>query len=152
MGKKGLDGLLNNDQSPVAQRLRKNLTAEQQFSRQVGNLYTGSLYLGLISLLQNGDVRSGERIGLFSYGSGAEGEFYSGILQPGYQEHIDSHLQEELQNRQQVTIDQYEHLFNQQLGMSDADVEFDVSSDPSEYVLAGQKNAQRNYQIQDRQL
>ena len=152
MGKKGLEGLLNNDQSPVAQRLRKNLTAEQQFSRQVGNLYTGSLYLGLMSLLQNGDVQTGERIGLFSYGSGAEGEFYSGILQPDYQEHIDGHLHDELQNRQQLTIDQYEHLFNQQLGMSSENVEFDIGSDPSEYILAGQKNAQRIYQIQDRQL
>ena len=56
MGKKGLDGLLKDDASPVAERLRNNLAAEQKVSRQVGNLYTGSLYLGLISLLQNGDV------------------------------------------------------------------------------------------------
>ena len=105
-----------------------------------------------MSLLQNGDVQTGERIGLFSYGSGAEGEFYSGILQSGYQEHIDKRLQEELQNRHQLTIAQYEHLFNQQLGMSSEDVEFDIGSDPSEYILAGQKNAQRIYQIQDRQL
>ena len=73
-------------------------------------------------------------------------------MQPDYQEHIDGHLHDELQNRQQLTIDQYEHLFNQQLGMSSENVEFDIGSDPSEYILAGQKNAQRIYQIQERQL
>ena len=35
----------------------------------VGNIYTGSLYLSLISLLENRDLQAGETIGLFSYGS-----------------------------------------------------------------------------------
>lgn len=146
MGKKGLEGLIQDDHSEVAERLRANLTAEQRLSRQVGNLYTGSLYLGLISLLQNGDVRPGERIGLFSYGSGAEGEFYSGILQPDYQSQIGDDLLNELQSRQQVTIAQYEQMFNQQLGMSSEDITFDTSMDPSDYLLKGQQHFQRIYQ------
>lgn len=146
MGKKGLDGLLQDDASPVAERLRNNLAAEQKVSRQVGNLYTGSLYLGLISLLQNGDVTPGERIGLFSYGSGAEGEFYSGILQPDYRNQIGDDLLQTLQKRHQLSIGEYEKMFNDQLGMRKEDIIYDIDTDPSEFVLVGQQGNQRIYQ------
>ena len=145
MGKKGLEGLLKDRNDEVAQRLRTQLTASQLFSRQVGNLYTGSLYLSLMSLLQNSDLKAGSRIGLFSYGSGAEGEFYTGILEDGY-EHYMNNIQEELKHRHQVSVAEYEKLFNSQLGMNDGDIEFDVTNDPSPFVLKGQKDHQRIYE------
>lgn len=145
MGKKGLEGLLKDRNDEVAQRLRTQLTASQLFSRQVGNLYTGSLYLSLMSLLQNSDLKAGSRIGLFSYGSGSEGEFYTGILEDGY-EHYMNNIQEELEHRHQVSVAEYEKLFNSQLGMNDGDIEFDVTNDPSPFVLKGQKDHQRIYE------
>ena len=145
MGKKGLEGLLKDRNDEVAQRLRTQLTASQLFSRQVGNLYTGSLYLSLMSLLQNSDLRAGSRIGLFSYGSGAEGEFYTGILEDGY-EHYMNNIQEELNHRHQVSVAEYEKLFSSQLGMNDRDIEFDVTNDPLPFVLKGQKDHQRIYE------
>ena len=145
MGKKGLEGLLKDRNDEVAQRLRTQLTASQLFSRQVGNLYTGSLYLSLMSLLQNSDLRAGSRIGLFSYGSGAEGEFYTGILEDGY-EHYMNNIQEELEHRHQVSVAEYEKLFSSQLGMNDRDIEFDVTNDPLPFVLKGQKDHQRIYE------
>ena len=145
MGKKGLEGLLKDRNDEVAQRLRTQLTASQLFSRQVVNLYTGSLYLSLMSLLQNSDLRAGSRIGLFSYGSGAEGEFYTGILEDGY-EHYMNNIQEELKHRHQVSVAEYEKLFSSQLGMNDRDIEFDVTNDPLPFVLKGQKDHQRIYE------
>lgn len=145
MGKKGLEGLLKDRNDEVAQRLRTQLTASQLFSRQVGNLYTGSLYLSLMSLLQNSDLRAGSRIGLFSYGSGAEGEFYTGILEDGY-EHYMNNIQEELKHRHQVSVTEYEKLFSSQLGMNDRDIKFDVANDPLPFVLKGQKDHQRIYE------
>ena len=145
MGKKGLEGLLKDRNDEVAQRLRTQLTASQLFSRQVGNLYTGSLYLSLMSLLQNSDLRAGSRIGLFSYGSGAEGEFYTGILEDGY-EHYMNNIQEELKHRHQVSVAEYEKLFSSQLGMSDRDIKLDVTNDPLPFVLKGQKDHQRIYE------
>ncbi|WP_433597277.1 hydroxymethylglutaryl-CoA synthase [Limosilactobacillus reuteri] len=145
MGKKGLEGLLKDRNDEVAQRLRTQLTASQLFSRQVGNLYTGSLYLSLMSLLQNSDLRAGSRIGLFSYGSGAEGEFYTGILEDGY-EHYMNNIQEELKHRHQVSVAEYEKLFSSQLGMNDRDIEFDVTNDPLPFVLKGQKDHRRIYE------
>ena len=145
MGKKGLEGLLKDRNDEVAQRLRTQLTASQLFSRRVGNLYTGSLYLSLMSLLQNSDLKAGSRIGLFSYGSGAEGEFYTGILEDGY-EHYMNNIQEELEHRHQVSVAEYEKLFSSQLGMNDQDIEFDVTNDPLPFVLKGQKDHQRIYE------
>ncbi len=55
------------------------------YNRQVGNCYAASLYLALISTLENaeGDL-TGKPIGFYSYGSGAVAEFFVGIVQPGY--------------------------------------------------------------------
>ncbi len=134
MGKKGLEGLLKDRNDEVAQRLRTQLTASQLFSRQVGNLYTGSLYLSLMSLLQNSDLRAGSRIG-----------FFTGILEDGY-EHYMNNIQEELKHRHQVSVAEYEKLFSSQLGMNDRDIEFDVTNDPLPFVLKGQKDHQRIYE------
>lgn len=147
MGKKALEGLLQADQSAVAENLRSQLTASQIYSRKVGNLYTGSLYLGLMSLLQNGTVNAGDRIGLFSYGSGAEGEFYTGIVQPQFKKYLND-VADDLEARQQVSVGQYEQEFNAQLGLNQADIAFDLSNDHETFVLAGQKNHQRIYRRQ----
>ncbi|MEY8442078.1 hydroxymethylglutaryl-CoA synthase [Lactobacillaceae bacterium 24-114] len=144
MGKKALEALLDGDESPIANKMREQLMAGQAYSRRVGNLYTGSLYLSLMSLFQNGLVESGDRTGLFSYGSGAEGEFYSGIVQPDFADNL-SDVQAELTNRHQITIADYEELFNTQLGLKDTDVEFDWQKDSSSFVLMGQKDKKRQY-------
>lgn len=145
MGKKALEALLGQRTDPTAQRMREQLTAEQAYCRQVGNLYTGSLYLGLMSLLQNGQAQAGDRLGLFSYGSGAEGEFYSGIVQDGFATHLND-VQTDLAARHQVSIDEYERLFNAQLGMNSADQQFDLAADQLPFVLVGQRDHQRIYQ------
>lgn len=144
MGKKALEGLLQDDHSPIAEKMREQLTASQKYCREVGNLYTGSLYLGLMSLLQNGQVKAGDRIGLFSYGSGAEGEFYSGILQAGFEKYL-SNVNADLADRHQVSIEEYEQQFNSQLGMNPDDVELDWEKDPALFVLKGQKDYKRIY-------
>lgn len=147
MGKKALEGALGDRHDQVATRLRTALTASQLYCRQVGNVYTGSLYLALLSFLQNGQVNAGDRLGLFSYGSGAEGEFYTGIVQPHFLDHTND-VQAMLQKRHQVLITEYEDMFNHQLGMDEQDVEFDLSNDHAPFVLAGQKNHQRIYKRQ----
>lgn len=59
------------------------------YNRTVGNSYSASLYFGLTSLLENDpDDLSNQRIGLFSYGSGCVGEFFSAVVTPGYQQHL----------------------------------------------------------------
>lgn len=75
----------------------------RQLNRQVGNLYTGSLYLSLLSqLLTDPQLQPGNRLGLFSYGSGAEGEFYTGVIQPDYQAGLDHGLPQRLARRAEL--------------------------------------------------
>ncbi len=84
------------------------------YSRQAGNCYSASLYVGLASLLDNAaEDLSGKRIGLYSYGSGCVGEFFSGAVQAGYrgalfaQEH-----QKLLAGRTELTFQQYEDIYH----------------------------------------
>lgn len=144
MGKKALEAVLGDRADATAERFRRALAASQAACRQVGNLYTGSLYLALMSYLQNGEAQAGDRLGLFSYGSGAEGEFFTGILQPDFADYV-LPLSSALRDRQQVSVAEYERLFNQQLGMTAEDVNFSTEGDSAPFVLAGQKDHQRQY-------
>src|SRR5690606_38375581 len=59
-----------------------------KYNKEVGNVYTGSLFLSLISLLETGKLKAGSLIGLYSYGSGAVAEFFSGNLVRGYKKYL----------------------------------------------------------------
>jgi hydroxymethylglutaryl-CoA synthase len=83
-----LEDLAGGKLSPVAER-EEDARGPASFERQVaptlglpsrvGNTYTAALYFGLASLLHaQGRELAGERIGLFSYGSGCASEFFSG--------------------------------------------------------------------------
>ncbi|CUS26391.1 hydroxymethylglutaryl-CoA synthase [Paucilactobacillus oligofermentans DSM 15707 = LMG 22743] len=146
MGKKALEALLGDEDSLIAEKLRAQLTASQILNRKVGNLYTGSLYLSLISLLINGELAAGEKIGLFSYGSGAEGEFYTVTLQAGFETAFDKDLIESnLETRTKISVAEYEAIFNSQLGMNSEDIELNLDNDISKFRLTGIQNQKRIY-------
>lgn len=109
-------------------------------SRRVGNIYTGSLYLSLISLLDKSDqLKAGERIGLFSYGSGAVGEFFTGVLQDGYKELIkEIDIAGQLDRRKEISVAQYEEVFESH-DLSNSLAEEEV------YYLAKIEAGQRTY-------
>jgi hydroxymethylglutaryl-CoA synthase len=79
---------------------------------QVGNIYTGSLYLALASLLHTEAAAiEGRRIGLFSYGSGCAAEFFAGRVVPGaaaWAERL--RIADPLEGRRRLTIAEYEAL------------------------------------------
>ncbi|MDB6096717.1 MAG: hydroxymethylglutaryl-CoA synthase [Francisellaceae bacterium] len=83
------------------------------YGKIVGNCYTAALYLSLISLLDNCEEDlSNQRIGLYSYGSGCVAEFFSGIIEPGYQQVLDkSYHQNLLNNRQELSLAEYEQFY-----------------------------------------
>lgn len=50
-------------------------------AREIGNVYCASLYLALASLLEaEKDCAAGEKIGMFSYGSGSCAEFFTAMV------------------------------------------------------------------------
>lgn len=113
MGEKALLALLEEEPQSEHERLLTRYEESIQYSRRTGNLYTGSLYLGLISLLENSkQLTAGDRIGLYSYGSGAVSEFFSGILMPDYQQHLFAKdHQSMLEKREKLSISEYEAIF-----------------------------------------
>lgn len=94
--------------------LRDQMDATLAYSRLSGNCYSASMYVGLTSLLDNSDTAlDGERIGLFSYGSGCVGEFYSGVVEADYRKqiHADNHRRL-LQDREEISCRQYEDIYH----------------------------------------
>ncbi|MCP4680475.1 MAG: hydroxymethylglutaryl-CoA synthase [Deltaproteobacteria bacterium] len=78
-------------------------------NREVGNIYTGSLYLSLASLLEKERYRlTGAQLGLFSYGSGCCAEFFSGKIPDGASEWTDRiGLHEAFSKREELDYQQY---------------------------------------------
>jgi hydroxymethylglutaryl-CoA synthase len=79
-------------------------------SRKIGNIYTGSIYLGLASLLESGKLRAGERLGFGAYGSGCSALFFSAIVQSGIESVSGLGLMEKLERRRRITLHEYEML------------------------------------------
>ena len=79
---------------------------------RVGNVYTGSLYLGLAGLLQaQAAGLAGQRIGMFSYGSGCTSEFFSGVVGKAAAARIAAaKLGDMLDEREKISVTEYERI------------------------------------------
>ena len=110
---KGLNKIMDQSLSQEEQRkLQENFDKSILYSQKVGNIYTGSLFLGLLSLLENSEnLKAGDKIALFSYGSGAVAEIFSANLVEGYEKQLTIHRLEQLNQRQELTVAAYEELF-----------------------------------------
>ncbi|HVE43624.1 MAG TPA: hydroxymethylglutaryl-CoA synthase [Gammaproteobacteria bacterium] len=73
------------------------------YNREIGNSYTAALYICLASLLDNtSDDLAQKRIGFYSYGSGAVAEYFSGVIQPGYQKMLHTAFHQQLLAGRQI--------------------------------------------------
>jgi hydroxymethylglutaryl-CoA synthase len=88
------------------------VAASLRLPSQVGNIYTGSLYLALASLLEaEAGELEGKRVGLFSYGSGCCAEYFAGRVVPGAGAFADVlQLAEPLKDRRRYTFAEYEQI------------------------------------------
>ena len=125
----------------------KDLNSSLCYSRLMGNSYTASIYIGLTSLLDSseGDL-SGSRVGLFSYGSGCVGEFFSGIIQPDYSKFLyTTEHQYMLEKRSALNYQQYEDMFNHEVPTDGGDYIFpQYKTGP--FRLGGIKKHKRVYE------
>lgn len=147
MGLKALREILGETSEEKQTILKERFQASTLYSRNVGNIYTGSLYLSLLSLLENqAQLQPGDRIALFSYGSGAVGEFFTGILEENYEDQllIESN-QQTFSSRKEISVGEYERVFSQQLPQDGSEVVIATNEDPSKICLAGIKEHKRYY-------
>jgi len=116
MASKAHDRLLKEAgiQEEREERIKAQVSESLPYNRITGNTYSASLYEGLTCLLDTAtEPLDGKRIGFFSYGSGCVGEFFSGVITPGYRNALYSALHQELlSSRTAVTVQQYEDIFN----------------------------------------
>ena len=76
------------------------IQAALTYGRKLGNSYTASLYIALASLLDHAtEDLSEKRIGFYSYGSGCVAEYFSGVVQPGYQTTLHTIYHQQLLSR-----------------------------------------------------
>lgn len=125
MGMKALKALRDqNSDSLIQEKVDLWLERYPQttyLGRRVGNIYTGSLYLSLISsLIYQESFEPSHKLALFSYGSGAVAELLIGELQDGYQKHLDiESMLDQLDQRQALTVAQYEQLYQESIPVTE---------------------------------
>jgi hydroxymethylglutaryl-CoA synthase len=80
------------------------------YSSLIGNSCSASLYICLLSLLDNTpEDLDQKRIGFFSYGSGSVAEFFSGIISENYKRMLSPTSNRQLiEDRIEIPFDEYE--------------------------------------------
>jgi hydroxymethylglutaryl-CoA synthase len=105
---------INNDNKNIAdENWMDQLECTLAYGRLIGNSYTASLYVSLACLLDNvQEALANKRIGLYSYGSGCVAEYFSGVIQPGYQATLNTAYHTNLfANRILLTYEEYKSFY-----------------------------------------
>jgi hydroxymethylglutaryl-CoA synthase len=87
-------------------------------AKEVGNIYTGSAYMNLISLMEEkADDLEGKVVGIFSYGSGCGAEYFPLFIGHGAQRKFENlRFREQIQKRRKITIEEYNEIYSKKNG------------------------------------
>jgi len=127
-------------------QLRNNFEASILYNQKVGNIYTGSLFLGLLSLLENSDsLKAGDKIALYSYGSGAVSEFFSVVLVEGFEKQLRKNRLDLLDQRQALSVADYERIFFEEANLDESGSATMSGYEGQDYALVEIVDHQRRY-------
>lgn len=126
----------------AAASFEKQVAPSLRISSEIGNVYTGSLYFGLAGLLEaQAHALAARRIGLFSYGSGCCGEFFSGVVPEGAAQAIElARIPETLERRERIDMAEYERI----MALA-ADQPLSDEPEPGTYKLVAIRENRRIY-------
>ena len=131
----------------------KRVAPALDLNANVGNIYTGALFLSLAYLLETaGDRLAGKPISLFSYGSGCGAEFMGAKVVEGCEKlmKVEPHT-EILASRKQVSVSRYEEIL-EACSKMDLNTEENIC-DPKRWgisrsvVYLGTQNHKRMYSV-----
>lgn len=126
--------------------LQKHFDQSILYSQKVGNIYTGSLFLGLLSLLENADsLKAGDKIAFYSYGSGAVAEFFSGELVEGYEAYLDKDRLNKLNQRTALSVADYEKVFFEEVNLDETNSAQFAGYENQDFALVEILDHQRRY-------
>ncbi|GKT12984.1 MAG: hydroxymethylglutaryl-CoA synthase [Thiomicrorhabdus sp.] len=130
----------------TSEQFESQTQPSQLYNRIIGNSYSASLFIGFISLLDNlKDNIENKRISFFSYGSGCVAEFFTGVMQPGYQSVLmtESH-QKKIEQRCPLSYAEYLKFYNQ-AEQSVENIIYKINN-RGPYRLVGIEDHKRHYQ------
>ncbi|MFT8878901.1 MAG: hydroxymethylglutaryl-CoA synthase [Oenococcus sp.] len=127
---KALNLALETDKSGSSKRLSQAFPQAIHLNQKVGNIYTASLYLSLISLLQfDQQLKTGDKIAAFSYGSGAVAEFFTLTIEADFEGRLSKIDNDRLiGNRKKLSIAEYERAFQASLPEDGSDFQVTAMS------------------------
>lgn len=145
--KQGLKGLqaITRD-AETLERLTERFQEAIVYNKVVGNIYTGSIFLSLLSLLENSRaLETGDQILFYSYGSGAVCEIFSGQLVEGYRDHLQENRLEQLNQRTKLSVKEYEQVFFEEITLDETGSSLDLPEDQTPFALIKVDNHKRIY-------
>ncbi|HEM5945407.1 TPA: hydroxymethylglutaryl-CoA synthase [Streptococcus suis] len=145
--KQGLKGLQAITQdAETLERLTERFQEAIVYNKVVGNIYTGSIFLSLLSLLENSRaLETGDQILFYSYGSGAVCEIFSGQLVEGYRNHLQENRLEQLNQRTKLSVKEYEQVFFEEITLDETGSSLDLPEDQTPFALIKVDNHKRIY-------
>ncbi|HEL2068970.1 TPA: hydroxymethylglutaryl-CoA synthase [Streptococcus suis] len=143
-GLKGLQAIAQDEET--LSRLTERFQEAIVYNKVVGNIYTGSIFLSLLSLLENSRaLEKGDQILFYSYGSGAICEIFSGSLVEGYQDYLEENRLEQLNERTKLSVEEYEQVFFEEVSLDENGTSLDLPADQSPFALIKVENHKRIY-------
>ena len=143
-GLKGLQAIAQDEET--LSRLTERFQEAIVYNKIVGNIYTGSIFLSLLSLLENSRaLEAGDQILFYSYGSGAVCEIFSGSLVEGYQNYLEENRLEQLNERTKLSVEEYEQVFFKEVSLDENGTSLDLPADQSPFALIKVENHKRIY-------
>jgi hydroxymethylglutaryl-CoA synthase len=102
------------------QFIDEKIETSQRASSEIGNMYTASVFMALLSALQTAfnqnEELAGREIGFLGYGSGSKSKVFAGKISGNWKKAVEKwNLFERLKNRTAIDFETYEKLHRKQL-------------------------------------
>jgi polyketide biosynthesis 3-hydroxy-3-methylglutaryl-CoA synthase-like enzyme PksG len=124
------------DAGEITADFDRRLAASLVYPKRIGNLCSGTVYLALLSLLENAVVPPPLRVGLYSYGSGCSAEFFSGVIPAGAAAAVAAPgLGARLDDRTMIDFATYESLLAANLAVLDPVADRDIDFAPGKPLV-----------------
>lgn len=100
--------------------INEKIEKSQRASSEIGNMYTASIFMAMLSALQTSfnenEELKGQEIGFLGYGSGSKSKVFAGKVSENWKNVVEKwNLFEELKNRKAIDFETYEKLHRKQL-------------------------------------
>ena len=101
----------------------EKIEPSQRASSEIGNMYTASIFMALLSALQvsydTGEDLIHQKVGFLAYGSGSKAKVFAGKISEYWKEVVEKwNIFDNLKNRAQIDFETYEKLHRKQMEQS----------------------------------